>query len=312
MGPAGVVRVARRRERKVQEVAARQLGLVTREQLVAAGLGSGQVRRWVEQGRLHRLHRGVYVLGHRELAPWARELAAVLAMGARARVSHRSAAAVWGMLPEGRGPVDVLVPGRKPCNRPGIRVHRSERITPKDFTSRRRLPVTTPERTLVDLAGTGDHRDLEEALEAARIQRAVSESRLREAVMRARHTTGARALRTLLDAEGEPAVTRSRMERRTLALVRAAGLAAPRVNSLVAGHEVDLCWPAHGLVVELDSYGFHSSRSAFENDRLKQTRLVAAGFTVLRLTWRRVSEQPEATVADLAGALARTERRPTS
>ncbi|MDQ4048527.1 MAG: DUF559 domain-containing protein [Actinomycetota bacterium] len=282
---------------------------MTRGQLVAAGFSNGTIGRWVEAGRLQRLHRGVYVLGHRALAPWARELAAVLAVGEGAIVSHLSAAAVWGMRPEAPRLVDVTVPDRKLGHRDGIRTHRSTRITARDVTSLQTLPVTTPERTLVDFAGLADTPELERALEGARLRKAISEPKLRAAVGRAGQTAGAASVRAILEAEGEPALTRSKAERLARALIRTAGLPSPQVNSRVAGYEVDLCWPRHGVIVEIDSYRFHSSRDAFERDRLKQIRLDAAGFTVLRLTWRRLAREPEAAVADLAGALARAEAR---
>lgn len=183
----------------------------------------------------------------------------------------------------------------------------STRITAGEVTHRQRVPVTTPERTLVDFAGAVGSRDAEHALETARLQRVVSAGKLRDAIARAGQTAGAATLELILAAEGEPALTRSGLERRTRALIRAAGLPPPQVNSRVAGYEVDLCRPRHDLVVEIDSYRFHASRAAFERDRLKQTRLAAAGYAVLRLTWTRVTREPEAAVADVAGALARAE-----
>ena len=156
------------------------------------------------------------------------------------------------------------------------------------------VPVTTPLRTLRDLASTTTAGDLERAVEEAQVQRLVT----RDEVERLRGRAGAAARGR------EPSLTRSEAERRLLQLVRAAQLPAPRTNVRVGRHEVDLLWPDERVIVEVDGFAFHATRTAFERDRAKDRALQAAGYLVLRITWRQLVDEPEAVVAALAAALA--------
>jgi very-short-patch-repair endonuclease len=274
------------------ELAARRHGVVTAADLAAAGLVRRAVSRRVAQGRLRRLHRGVFLVGPLE-GPRTREMAAVLAVGHDAAISHRSAAALWEILPPVDDPiVDVSVTRGHPRHRPGIQVHRTRRLHRSVNAG---IPVTTPLRTLVDLAAVSvDARELERAVEEAQVRRLVT-----------RRDLEAQGNRFASAVDHEPSLTRSEAERRLLALIRAARLPPPRTNVRVAGYEVDFMWPQHRLVVEVDGFAFHSTRAAFERDRARDRALLAAGYVVLRITWRQLVHEPEVVVAELAAALVR-------
>jgi len=288
----------------IAAIAATQHGIVTREQLLIAGVGRGATDHRVACGRLHPVHRGIYLVGHAVAPPLAPEVAAVYACGTGAVLSHRSAAWLWGLAPRPRGPVEVTVPGRD-GRRPGVRVHRARRLEPADRTTRESIPVTAPARTLLDLAEVASARELERAMDGAESRRLVRRRALEELMARTPGRRGARALAALLAREGGPTLTRSEAEERMLALVRTARLPRPRVNARLGRHEVDLLWKAQRLVVEVDGYAFHSSPAAFERDRLRDAELNAAGWGVMRITWRQLTGEPEAVVARLAAALAR-------
>jgi len=298
------VQVGSSADRALAAIATSQRGLVTRDQLLTLGLGRGAIAHRVSGGRLHRLHRGVYLVGHAAVPVLASELAAVLACSPDALLSHRSAAWLWRLARRPDGEIDVTVVGRNGGRRPGVRVHETRALEPFERAEREGIPVTTPARTLLDLAEMVSLRELERALDEARIRRLVRRSQLTGVLDRRRGRNGAAALSALLDREGDPTLTRSEAEERMLALVRAARLPPPQVNSRAGGHEVDLLWAAQRLVVEVDGYAYHSSRAAFERDRLRDADLHAAGLQVMRFTWRQLLDGPEAVVARLAAALA--------
>ena len=192
--------------------------------------------------------------------------------------------------------------GRNARKRAGLKVHRVADLHPADRAMREQIPVTSPARTLLDLAGHLPERDLNRAADEARVHRLVSDRSLTEQFRRYPNHRGTAALRKAI--QTEPALTRSEAERRLLELVRKAGLPDPELNARVGPWEVDLLWRAERLIVEVDGYAFHSSRSAFERDRRRDADLGADGYRVLRLTWRRITQHPEAVVATLAAALA--------
>lgn len=284
---------------RVMATAARQHGVVTTEQLAAAGLGPNAIARRVAQGRLNRLHRGVYMAASLP-APLTAEMAAVLACGPTAVLSHHAAAALWGLRARRDGDIDVTVAGERPRRRPGIRTHRARRL--EDRTVHQRIPVTTAARTLLDLAPLLPQAQFDRTLEEAQVQRLVTPPALDAVVVRSGHR-GAGHLRAALQRMREPALTRSEAEARLLALIRAAELPAPRTNTIVLGFEVDLLWPSQRLIIEVDGFAFHSTRRAFERDRVRDARLQAAGFRVIRVTWRQIVDTPHAVAARIAAAL---------
>ena len=268
---------------------------MARDQLLAAGLSRHAIAHRVAKGHLHPLYRGVYAVGHRSLSAHGRHLAAVLACGPEAVLSHRSAAVLWNLLGANTElPIHVTAPSHRRAPA-GVQLHCS--VT-SQFLHRHAIAVTAPASTLIDLAATAPREELERALEEARLQRLVTDGELRQGV---RCRSGARALRELL--EREPSFTRSEAERRLLSLPRRARLPKPHTNVRVAGHEVDALWPHQCLVIEVDGFAFHSSREAFERDRARDADLQAHGYRVMRVTWRQLTTRPEELAARLGAAL---------
>jgi very-short-patch-repair endonuclease len=210
---------------------------------------------------------------------------------------------MWAFMGEQRGDVDVLVTGRDPGYVAGICIHRARRIDERDLTRRHGLPLTAPARTLLDLAEVVPERQVEQALEGALRSRLVRDADIETLLVRSPGRHGCVVLRSLLARTHGPALTRSEAEERFLALVRAARLPPPETNVRVGGYEVDFLWRDARLVVEVDGFAFHSSRAAFERDRRRDAELQAVGFTVTRITWRQISDEPEAVLVRLASTL---------
>jgi very-short-patch-repair endonuclease len=296
-------------DRVIGELADRQYGVVTRAQLLAAGVGAGAVELRLARGRLRRVHAGVYAVGHRVLTREGRWMAAVLAGGRDAVLSHRSAGALWGIQPSQRWPVDVTT-RRKLQSRPGIHFHRS-RLPPDEVTVHEGIPVTGVTRTLFDLAAAVSIGQLGRAMREVEARRIWDRLSLHDLLARHPRPPGAAAIRALLDDDAY--VTRSEFEERLLALVDAAGLQRPLANVTVhlGGRfiEVDFAWPEHRVVVELDGHASHGTRASFEEDRARDRALVAAGWRVIRITWRQLRDEPERIAADLRAALAQAAHR---
>jgi very-short-patch-repair endonuclease len=283
---------------RVARVAARQASLIARWQLLAIGLSRGAIERRLARGSLLRVHREVFLVGPPPLSPSGRLVAALLACDRGTVISHVSALQLWGLAPPSSGPVHVTRPGRDRLRHPGIVVHASSCLGPAEVRRRNGLPVTAPARTVIDAGLSRTDRDLLWLVEELRVRRLATAEDLRAALERhpGRRGTG-RLRRIITDELAGPAFTRSEAERRMLDLIRAAGLPTPRVNAHIAGLEVDLSWPDPRLVVEIDGFGFHASRAAFERDRRRDAELQARGWRVARVTWRRISGEPEQTVA---------------
>jgi very-short-patch-repair endonuclease len=286
-------------DRRLAAVAARQHGVVTTRQLEVAGLDDNAIAYRVAHGWLQRLHRGVYLVGPAP-GPLAHEAAALLACGPTALLSHRSAGALWKLVPAPDGAIEVTV-SAKARPRTGIQV-RVRDVPAPDTTRRHGLRVTTPARTLVDLAATLPRRESEEALNEALVQRLVAPKGLHAALQRSVSRTGAAQLRAIL--QDDPAMTRSEAERQLQRLIRRARLPRPRTNVQVAGHEVDCYWPEHGLVVEVDGATYHGTPRAFQRDRRREADLHAAGLRLIRVTRWEIAHEPEAVLVRLAVATA--------
>lgn len=293
-------------ERAIAQHAGRQHGVVTRRQLLELGLGPGAVDHRIRKAWLHVVHRGVYLVGHASLTTRGREIAAIRASGPTAVLSHRGATSFWELLPylPTSVAVSVTVTNRNIESKPGIAVHRARSLPRRDWVIRDAIPVTTPARTILDLAAEAEGHELERALAEAQGRRLVSEHQLSDQIERNPGRTGTRALRRLLEVDGGPAPTRSEAERRMLELLRAAGLPRPQVNARVGRYEVDFLWSDERLVVEVDGYRFHSSRPDFELDRARDAELAARGYAVIRVTWRQLTAAREAVAARIAAALA--------
>jgi very-short-patch-repair endonuclease len=294
----------------VLELAGRQHGVVTRAQLLEAGVTERVVERHLTAKRLRPLLRGVYIMGPL-VSLRAREMAAVLASGAEAVVSHRSAASLWDLLPPqtNADPVDVTVLNRGTNSRPGIRRHRVRRLDGDQTSSVDGIPVTTAARTLLDLSACVGARDLEQALAQAERRQSVTTIELFNLISRHPGRPGTPALRAILQRDGPPALARSEAEERFLALIRRAKLPTPEANVLFGGHELDFLWRSEGVAVEVDGYAFHSSKRRFERDRRRDARLAALGIQVIRLTWRQIVVEPHATLVWLAQTLVRASLR---
>jgi very-short-patch-repair endonuclease len=286
----------------VERIATRQHGVVSIQQLRDAGLGRNAVSLRVRTGRLHRLHQGVYAVGHRAMSFPARCMAAILASGSpaddsgdgtvlgcwSAAVSHRSAAELWGLMALRDGPIHVSVPGESGRrSRRGIRLHRSSSLLPASVTLRSGVPVTTPSRTIADLRRAS----------AAGRPSAVSAQELRRAIRQAD------VLGLALDEDMYRDGTRSELERLFLCLCRRAGLPRPEVNVRVGRYLVDFLWRSRCLIVETDGYRYHRGRAAFEDDRARDLELRAAGYQTIRLSQRQVLSEPDRVAAAVAKAL---------
>jgi very-short-patch-repair endonuclease len=287
---------------------ASQEGAVSRRQLLSAGISRHAIDHAIKTGYLHRVHRGVYIVGHLALAPFATESAALLSCGQGAVVSHHSAAYLWGLVTDRPSGVDITAVARNCGSKAGIRVHRVADIDKRELRSRHGLPITSPARTLIDLAAEASLQEMEDGVAEARVKRLIRSGELEAAVERAGRRRGAARMREFLRAEGGPAITRSRAERHFRALLRQARLPAPGLNVRLAGREVDFLWRREQVALELDSWQFHGHRRAFERDRRKDMALADAGYQVIRVTWRQFTEEPLALVAHLARALDRATR----
>jgi very-short-patch-repair endonuclease len=297
------------RDQRISAIAGAQRGYVTRHQLLAAGVPDRTIDRRVTAGHLHRIHRNVYAVGHAAPPPLGPETAALLACGEHAVLSHRTAAALWKLVPEGDDPIHVTIRGRNGPRPQGVRVHRTSRLTRGEVQVVEGLPVTSPSRSLIDVAPDLDERSLERAVEEALIQQLVTERQLRTAAKSFKGRGGAARILAVLDSGHEPGITRSKAERRFRALLRAAQLPEPLTNVRVHGYLVDCYWPSHGVVVEVQGYKFHSGRFAFERDTRKAAKLTAAGLTVSYVTWRQMENEPYAVIARVAQVLALAEAR---
>jgi very-short-patch-repair endonuclease len=231
-------------------------------------------------------------------------MAAVLASGPSALLSHRSAAALWDLLPTSKTLVDVTAVRSDTAGRTGIAIHRVKQLHPHDCALRDGIPVTSIARTLLDLATVALPRQLERAVEQAELLGRFDLGAVDALIARSPGRPGLALLREVLKAYREPALTRSELERRFLELCRRAKLPPPAINSFIAGFEVDAAWPSRRMVVELDGHEFHRTRAAFERDRARDAALQVAGYRVLRITYRRLQREPEAVIVQLRALLA--------
>jgi very-short-patch-repair endonuclease len=256
---------------------------VARRQLVVLGFGEDAIERRLAAGRLHRLHRGVYAVGHTVLKVEGRWMAATLATGGA--LSHASAAAAWELRPLGAGAIHVTVAGDGGRKRhAGLRVHRSRTLAPHDITTHCGIPITTPARTIIDLARTLKGRPLETALDRAEQRRLLDFADLTRRPI----PPSLQAVLSVYIAT----VTRSELEERFLQLCADHGLPRPETNARIEGYEVDFVWRGKRLIVEVDGYAYHRSPSSFEADRERDVVLKLAGWTVLRFTWAQITRRP--------------------
>jgi very-short-patch-repair endonuclease len=297
------VAVSGTREQRMAQIAARQRGRVATRQLRAAGISASAISRLVASSRLLPVHRGVVAVGHAAPTPLGDETAALLAIGDTAALSHFSAATLWGLIAPGAGDGLIHVVSSEDHRIPltGVTVHRSRILERRDVWTRQGLPLTSPARTLLDIAPARTNRQLELAFDRAIVERILTPAHVVDVLARAGGHHGRKRLTTLLERQAAGhTVTRSEAEERVLALIRSAGLTEPLVNARVAGHEVDFFWPGSRFALEIDGFRFHGTRERFERDRRKDSDLRRAGVTMARATWRMVEEEPNVLLVDLA------------
>jgi predicted transcriptional regulator of viral defense system len=274
-------------DRSIASIAGQQHGLISLAQLRTLGLAESTVQKRVQVGSLHRVHQGVYALGLRPGTLESKFMAAVLAGGPGAVLSHRSAAVLWGLCDEDcRASIDVTAPNRRGRIPRGISAHREGSLTSADRTTLHGIPCTTLARTLLDLAGSAPIWELRKAVSEAEVLRVLDHAAVRSLIKRSRGRRGVARLRMLLDEiHPETKRTRSEMERRFLRMCERGGLPPPEVNvSLDVGDgrrlRPDFLWRDAGLIVEADSRRFHGTDSAFQRDRRREQRLQLAGWRV--------------------------------
>lgn len=281
---------------RVARIAEAQHGVVHLRDLRAAGLGDGAILSRARAGRLHRVHRGVYAVGHRRLSQDGRWSAAVLALGDGAALSHVSAAALWQLRPSSSHLIHVTVPtsaGRP--SRPGIVVHRSRTLSDVEVIRHHAIAVTSVARTMLDLAAMIAVGPLERAVEQSLALRLFDLPAL-DAVIAANATRpGAAALAQIVrEIHDEPPLTRSVLEALMLELCVRHGIERPGVNVRIEGYEVDFLWRRARLIVETDGHRHHGTRTAFERDRDRDAHLTMLDYRVVRVTYRQVTRRPDA------------------
>jgi hypothetical protein len=240
-------------------------------------------------------------------------MAAVLACGPKAVLSHRSAAALHGIRADNRAKTDVTLPGPSARSRRTIDVHTSLTLEAADITTLDGIPCTTVARTLVDLGDVVSRRSVERAVDQAEVLRVFNGTAVHDALARAGPRRGAGVLRTVLKGYEEPTLTDSQLAERFLAVCRTASFPSPAVNTWITlddgiAYKADFLWRRHRLIAETDGRDVHTTRKAFEHDRLRDQRLALAGFTVVRFTWRQVLHHPGSVSGALQGLLARLAR----
>jgi very-short-patch-repair endonuclease len=279
--------------------------MVSRRQLLALGMGRRAVAGRLERGQLHEVFRGVYAVGVRRISRRGRWMAAVLACGDAAVLSHRSAARLWQLLPPGAEWVDVTCPEAE-VERNGIIGHRSH-LRGDEWLVNDAIPATSPFRTIFDLAAVLEMRDLERAFHEAEVREVRDRVSLPMLLERYPGQRGTRKVRALLESREPVAITRNDFEEAYLALVDRFDLRRPRMNASLAIRgrffEIDALWEGERVAVELDSRGVHGTPKKFESDRLRDRILIAEGWRTMRVTWRQLQDEPAEIARDLRQAL---------
>jgi hypothetical protein len=283
---------------RIGRLAERQHGVVALRQLQLLGLSKSAVSRRARGGRFHRIHRGVYAVGYPKLTGYGHWMAAVLACGPRAVLSHRSTAGLWGVRPDNRRKSDVSVPSPSARTRQAIEIHRSVTLTADDVTTVEGIPCTTLARTLVDLGDVVDRRAVERAVEQAEVLRLFDLHDVQRAMERAGPRRGTGLLSSVLEDLNGPTLTASELEEAFLALCRAAALPTPEVNAWMTLSDgspikVDFLWRRERLAVETDGHAFHRTRQSRERDAKRDVLLRLAGFEPVRFTGRQVVFEKE-------------------
>ncbi|CAN5465442.1 hypothetical protein BH10ACT11_BH10ACT11_02830 [soil metagenome] len=317
-------------DRRVAELAAKQHRAVSTGQLLEAGLTKRSIHTRVERGWLVRAHRGVYWVGG-PAGPRSYEMAAVLALGRGAFLSHLSAAYFHKLLPypasyqaidgpltvsrhSERGaanatlsrlpPIDVSIAIRRPGRRSGIDVHRATLLERGDVRIVDAIAASTPARTLIEVAAVAPHL-LDDAYdEAVFPPKSFVQAELASLLTRFSGRPGVRALRTLHESEAADDRSRRRAEKELHTLIASAGLPMPKVNAPIGRYRIDFLWPAEKVAIEMDGFAEHGKRRSFESDRARDAELQARGYRVIRVTWRQLTQRPNEVIARIDAVLA--------
>jgi very-short-patch-repair endonuclease len=292
--------------RRVAALATRQHGVVTRPQLLALGFSTTMIGRWLDNGRLVGLHPGVYAVGHAALNLRGRWFAAASACGPDAVLSHGSAAALWELRNGHPRRIQVTRPGTGGRIHPrGVYVHRYRSLDPVlDVTVHDGIPVTTVERTLLDLLLVLHPRKVRRAFAQADALRRLDFAEVDRLVATHPHRRGTRALAAIAgEHRPDQTLSRSDFEDRLAELCERHGLPRPQINQHIAGLEVDLSWADHRLVVEADTFAFHGTWAAARRDRQRDARLAAAGYVTHRFTDEQLDDEPEVVIAAIRRSL---------
>jgi very-short-patch-repair endonuclease len=288
----------------------RQHGVIARWQLLELGFTPAAIRHRLAAGRLHPIHRGVYAVGRPEVSIYGRWMAAVLACGPNAVLSHESAAALWGIRHGETDQIDISLSAAVSRRPLGIRVHRRANLREDDYARHCGIPVTSPACTLVDLAARLPNDQLEAAINAADKRDLIDPERLRAALQALPRRPGLAVLRRALDRHTFT-LTDSELERRFLGLVRSAGLPTPLTQQYVNGYRVDFYWPALGLVVETDGLRYHRTPAQQVVDHRRDQAHAAAGLERLRFPRAQIRHEPARVLETLTHVIGRlsAERR---
>jgi very-short-patch-repair endonuclease len=292
-------------DQKVAVLATEQHGIVARWQLLAFGLTRTAVQKRIDSCRLHRIHRGVYAAGHRKLTLRGVWMSAVLAGGPDALLSHRPALALWDVRRCDSGLIDVTIEGRAGKPGPqGVRVHSTVGLGMNDVDAVDGIPVTSLAWTVVDYAGIAHRQQLRSVLEALERRGLYIGRELNELLERTPNRKGVKAVRAVIAEMTGPAPwLQSKLEETFAELIRGSDLPDYEANAVVEGEVVDVLWRKERVIVELDGYAFHKSRARFEADRRRDAKLMVAGYRVLRITQERLTNEPEAVLAEIRALL---------
>ena len=294
-------------EVRLARIAGRQHGVVTLRQLEAIGIGGTSVKRRVSSGRLVRLYRGVYAVGHVQRTRETRWIAAVMASGRGCFLSYFDATALWRIYETRSATIHVTTTAQSVRKLPGIKVHRARRLDPADVTTKDGIPVTTVARTLVDLTDVLPSDRILRAMREAEYLKLLDIDSLIAAVQRANGRRRLTELTKAIERHRPGQIVRDELEHRFQELLHEAGLPEPETNIKVETtnrtYTLDCLWPEQGVAVELDGRAAHARAAAFEEDRARDAALTATGLRPLRFTWRRLTEEPEDVLAELKATL---------
>jgi very-short-patch-repair endonuclease len=290
----------------IADLARRQHGVVGRAQLLQFGMTARAIEGRIERRSLHRIHSGVYKVGYRRINRKGRWMAAVLACGTEALLSHRSAARLWGLIPLGDELAEVTCARGRRARREGV-VAREAPVADDERTAVDGIPVTSPFRTVFDLASVLDLRGLERVWHEAEVRELRDRVSLPMLLERYPGRRGSRNLRSLLESPEPVGFTRNDFEEALVALVDSRGIQRPRMNADLAMRgrffQIDALWEAERVAVELDSRSVHGTNRNFESDKLRDRILLAEGWRTIRVTWRQLQDEPDEVAADLRKAL---------